>query len=357
MRKPRNQEKPRDCLSWLPGFLIILAVLGVLGVLAVNSHSQPRLSLSDESWDLGQVNQGPTLTREIKVENAGDEPLEVTAVESSCPTCVTGRVEPKRIPPTGEAKLVLKFFSANVEGKQAKHVTLRTNDPAQSERKIAVTGVVVKAPRPKIKVEPETWDVGLVAEGETKATALIVRNEGDALLRITGLTPSRCIGVDAPEPTDDIAPGKAATIKADFLAERGKRGLVKEYVHLESNDPASPTKVVQVTGYVWGVQGDARKKDSGFRVSAQADSGTAAVQIEPIVGEARLPGTGEAFVTGFRVRNRLPEARVKVELEGLDAGKSELGPGESVELRATAPQDASLTVKITMPAVQKRPAP
>ncbi|MBM4046020.1 MAG: DUF1573 domain-containing protein, partial [Planctomycetes bacterium] len=101
MRKPRNQEVTRNGLSWLPGFLIVLAVLGVL---AVNSYAQPatarpgpKLLLSADAWDFAQVNQGPTLTKEIRVENAGDEPLEITAVESSCPTCVTGRAESKTL--------------------------------------------------------------------------------------------------------------------------------------------------------------------------------------------------------------------------------------------------------------------
>ncbi|MBM4048465.1 MAG: DUF1573 domain-containing protein, partial [Planctomycetes bacterium] len=248
MRKPRNQEEARNALSWPLGFLMILAVLGVPGVLAVNAYSQPRLTLSDDAWDLGQVNQGPTLTKEIKVDNAGDEPLEVAAVESSCPTCLAGQMESKTIPPTGRAKLVLKFFSANVEGKQAKHVTLRTNDPGQPEKKIAVTGEVKKAPRPRIKLEPDTWDVGLAGPGEVRAITLTVRNEGDAPLRITGLTPSGGVGVDAPE-FSEIPPGGKGDIKMDYTAGQ-KTGLVKEHLLLESTDPASPTKVVAVTGYM-----------------------------------------------------------------------------------------------------------
>ncbi|MBM4078769.1 MAG: DUF1573 domain-containing protein [Planctomycetes bacterium] len=330
MRKPRNQDGTSSRPSCPPRQTCLAAVLGVLGVLAANSYSQPRLALSDDAWDLGQVNQGPTLTKEVKVDNAGDEPLEITAVESSCPTCLAGQMESKTIPPTGRAKLVLKFFSANVEGKQAKHVILRTNDPGQPEKKIAVTGVVVKAPRPKIKLEPETWDVGLAAPGEVRAAILTVRNEGDAPLRITGLTPSEGVGVDAPE-FSEIPPGGKGIIKMDYTAGQ-KPGLVKEHLLVESTDPTSPTKVVAVTGYV-ATPSAVPGKSEGLVFTV--------VELGP-----SAPGQGK-LVARYRIVNHLPtEVRLVSSRPTSAATLTPLPcavlPGASADLKVELPANLSL---------------
>ncbi|MBM4047206.1 MAG: DUF1573 domain-containing protein, partial [Planctomycetes bacterium] len=231
---------------------------------------------------------------------------------------------------TGRAKLVLKFFTANVEGKQSKHVTLRTNDPGQPEKKIAVTGMVVKAPRPKIKIEPETWDVGLVAPGETRVATLTVRNEGDAPLRITGLTPSEGVGVDAPE-FSEIPPGVKGVIKMDYTAGQ-KTGLVKEHLLVESTDPASPTKVVAVTGYV-ATSSALPGKSEGLVFTV--------VELGP-----PAPGQGK-LVARYRIVNHLPaDARLVSPRPTSAATLAPLPcavlPGASADLQVELPPNLSL---------------
>ncbi len=280
--------------------------------------AEPRLVLESDRWDFGTVTQGRTLTREIAVWNRGDAPLVVSAVRVSCGACTAASVSKRVAPPGGRLSLRLTFYTARAAGRQNKTVTIGSNDPANPFQTIRITGVVVKRPRPRLALEPDTLDLGLLREGETRQALVRVRNAGDATLKVTAVRAAAGWRVTR-RPTEAIAPGKSAQIVLEWTPTQP--GLMQGYVQVESNDPSTPNFVVPIVGYV-AASAQARRAASGVTIQA--------ARLGPLA-----PGHGR-LVERYRVTNRTDAAVTVEQAEGgkgvsLSPRRLSLGPGETGE--------------------------
>ncbi len=123
---------------------VALTCLGICAVAAAQESrpaAAPRLELGAREWNFGEVWQGEPLSFEFQVKNAGDAPLEISDVKSSCGCTVP--TKPKSPLAPGESDTVkISFDSVKRHGAQSQTVTFATNDPQQPMTSFKLSGTI-----------------------------------------------------------------------------------------------------------------------------------------------------------------------------------------------------------------------
>jgi len=291
---------------------VILALCWVLPVIADEPPGKPVMVLPEEKWDFGTLEQGQVARKTIEVKNAGTADLLIKFVRSSCSACVGNVPDVAPIAPGQSGKVVLTFYSKGLEGPQNKTVYIHGNDPENPYKTVTVVGTVRAGPRGEIRVAPEQVDVGLVVRGKECVRALTVRNIGKAPLTIKEITGSElCTVTNIPK--EPIGPGEQAEIKLSLDTAKLK-GLIREVIVIQTDDPITPMKTVMIVGY-------ASDSSPAFGTGNR-------VTIWPEGDPVKVPGTDGVFFRSYKVANRLSSAiTVAIADE-----KGVCGPGNSKEI-------------------------
>jgi len=115
---------------FLHGSSSYLLGLGCLISLTTATHGQPKLTVSEERWDFGEITAALPVGHAFKLKNIGEAPLLILRVETSC-GCAVASLADSAIEPGGEAPLRVTLNAENLApGVQSeKTVTLTCNDP------------------------------------------------------------------------------------------------------------------------------------------------------------------------------------------------------------------------------------
>ncbi len=107
-------------------------------------QAQPKLELSTDHWNFGQVWQGEPLKCSVTVKNAGTAPLEIVKVQSSCGCTVPSK--PKSPLAPGESvEMTISYDSLRKVGAAHQKITVISNDPNNTNAVVRVTGEVKRA--------------------------------------------------------------------------------------------------------------------------------------------------------------------------------------------------------------------
>jgi len=102
---------------------------------------------------------------------------------------------------------------------------------------------------PRIFVEEEVYDFGVVVEGETVSHAFLIENQGDETLQILRVWAScGCTTTNLSDP--ELEPGDVRRITVEVSTEGYGGSKISKSVHVESNDPEQPDLVLRITGTV-----------------------------------------------------------------------------------------------------------
>ena len=104
------------------------------------------------------------------------------------------------------------------------------------------------AAAPTIQFEKTVFDFGRLLESEKTKVEFPFKNTGDAVLEITSVTAS-CGCTEAKATSTKVAPGGSAVIEAT-LDSTGFKEKISKDITVETNDPAHPEVVLQITGEV-----------------------------------------------------------------------------------------------------------
>jgi hypothetical protein len=105
-----------------------------------------------------------------------------------------------------------------------------------------------KAPAPRIRVEPASFDFGNALPGKTLRKEFAVRNFGDAALVIESVsTTCGCTAALADERR--VEPGASTSLRVTFETRRYS-GKVERRVLVRSNDPETPLVEVRLRATV-----------------------------------------------------------------------------------------------------------
>lgn len=155
------------------------------------------------------------------------------------------------------------------------------------------------APSPRLLCDEAKYDFGVRDESDIVTHAFILKNTGDAALKIRKVK-SSCGCTVASLSTNVVSPGGEARVEARFTL-RGRRGEQYKLITVDSNDPDTPRFLLSLRGTVTTELG---LSPAYLNLGAIDDT-------DPVSRDAHLVGqTNEAEIVS--VSTKSPEFRVEV---------------------------------------------
>ena len=210
----------------------------------------PKATLQITEYDFGNIEQGKIVDHNFMITNTGGDLLKIMDVRASC-GCTAAKPEKSELKPDESTSIMVSFNSTGRLGAQQKYVYVVTNDPANQEIKLKISGNILAAGSslsteklPKIYFPETQHDFGIVKEGEVVSHTFKFINNGKATLDINDIKTS-CGCTAALVSSKKIAPGKDGTIKID-LDTKNRQGRMSRTITVTSNDPEEPNKIITI---------------------------------------------------------------------------------------------------------------
>ena len=200
--------------------------------------------------DFGPIKDGAVVEARFEFRNAGDAPLVIERVETSC-GCTAAVLSERNLAPGKKGVLKATFDSRGYQGPVTKYIFVMTNDPASPRTELQIKADVRSEPGPKIDLDSYNLELGLSLEGEAPTASVLISNTGQKDLRVEITHPEITFFADGKPVTFPlyIRPGKERRLELRF-APQTRTGLLRDYVLIKSNDPVRTTLSVYVSRYV-----------------------------------------------------------------------------------------------------------
>jgi hypothetical protein len=109
-----------------------------------------RIRFEEEEFDFGEVEQGSEIEHAFRFVNAGDAPLIVDKVLSTC-GCAGAVISNEDVPPGGRGQIRATFRTSGLQGPVKRSLLVVSNDPERQSVRVAFKGRVVS------EVMAEPW--------------------------------------------------------------------------------------------------------------------------------------------------------------------------------------------------------
>jgi hypothetical protein len=230
--------------------ILFLSLFMILCFGIVSAEEGPKVKFQEEKWDFGNVKEGQVKTHVFVFNNMGDAPLHIKRVRTSC-GCAAALISDKKVEPGKEGELKVTFNSRGYEGNIAKYVYFESNDRSQPVKQLQISASIEVPPRPRIDLERYSVDSGLILEGEPIPATALIKNKGERELRLSFSHRDATYLHDGKPVQSElrIAAGKEAEVEIK-IPPRPKKGLIREYILLKSNDTRRPNLSLYVSGYI-----------------------------------------------------------------------------------------------------------
>ena len=158
----------------------------------------PKIHVTNEFHDFGQVGPGTYNTCEFSFKNIGTEKLIIEKVQSTC-GCSVPELKKKEFAPGESGEVTVRFHAPSNKGETKKQLYILSNDPSNPRARIELAATVVV----NVEVEPETMTLAL-DKPNAGLMPLTIRSLDGKEFSITKFTsPNNVI-------TSDFDPGKKA---------------------------------------------------------------------------------------------------------------------------------------------------
>ena len=333
-------------------FAAFLLLHTVPALAACAQTAGPRIHFTEKAWDFKEAVQGQTLTHHFEFENRGKAPLIISLIRSGCSTCSGAVVDSKVTKPGQKGRIKATFYTGQVAGPQNKRLYVHSNDSSAPYVELTIRGTVKVGGRPAIVVSPETWDAGLVQRGQRRTLSLTVSNAGTERLEVHSVQTSPALTWQRRNEKTSI--GTDESVSLEIALDPSKlAGVVQEYAYLQSNDPVSPVKVVQILGYAV----------SGAAQASPSDAVVIGIDRERI----RVPGTGRELARTLSITSGLDRpvtvkpatglpsvAQLAQPLEPVMPGRRVAASLELIDGKAQPDQDGYVYLVIGIPVLTTR---
>jgi hypothetical protein len=223
--------------------MMMVAVLVLLaGAGPDRLRAQPKIKLPEGTTiDLGTVNRGEVITRELTVANTGTDTLLIEHVKTSC-GCTGSMMSTPRIAPGESGVLRLTLDTRNLSGSVTKIVTITSNNSESRTTSIQLTATV----REEIVLRPQQFWFKDAEVGRQASVELHLRNAGSDTLRLSGYR-STLEGLSVEVPGTPVAPGSEITLTAHFTPPRAMP-VVADAIFLLTSNVRQPEVYIPVFG-------------------------------------------------------------------------------------------------------------
>jgi hypothetical protein len=209
----------------------------------------PKIQFQELKKDFGNKKEGEVLTHKFRFENVGDEPLRIARVRTSC-GCAAAMLSKNELNPGEKGEIEVKFNTRGYYGEQNKFIYVESNDPTKSMTQLMITASIEVPPSPEIELDSYNMDLGLILEGEELRTEFNVKNKGELELTVTPFHKDAAFFIKGKEMSPPLKVAAGDTKKVEVrIPARKKRGLVREFVRLQSNDPRRSTLSLYLVAY------------------------------------------------------------------------------------------------------------
>jgi len=156
---------------------LLIGIAAVAG-LCVAAVAGPKFACDEPAHDFGTLENNRTVEHEFVLRNAGDEPLEITNVRTTC-GCTVAKLADPTIQPGEEATLQAKLNLRGRRGPQNKTIILRTNDPEHETARLVIKGTA----KEDVEVQPNFLSFGSVKGDEKQArdVRVVFHTEADVV--------------------------------------------------------------------------------------------------------------------------------------------------------------------------------
>ena len=230
--------------------ILYLSLFMIFGLSTLFAEEGPKVKFKEEKWDFGNVKEGQVESHVFVFDNTGDAPLLIKRVRTSC-GCAAALISDKNIDPGKKGELKVTLNTRGYEGNIAKYIYVESNDRSQPVKQLQISATIEVPPRPRIDLERYSVDSGLILEGEPIPAKATIRNTGERELRITFSHRDASYFYQGKPLAADlrIAAGKEAELEIK-IPPRSKKGLIREYILLKSNDTRRPNLSLYISGYI-----------------------------------------------------------------------------------------------------------
>lgn len=230
---------------------VLLAAAAAVSLAAAPSQTQkPRAVFKATVHDFGTVKQGDVVSCEFLFKNEGGATLVIEKVETTC-GCTAALVSEQRIAPGREGKLKATFDTRGYSGRLARYVYLVSNDGENPRRELSLVAEIQVPPAPRIDIDRYNVDLGLVLEGESPSTRIVVKSAGERELKVE-LAHENVAFFSGGKPLVSpffLPTGESREVELRFPPQT-RLGVQRDYILLKSNDPVRSTMSVYVSRYV-----------------------------------------------------------------------------------------------------------
>ncbi|MBN1292335.1 MAG: choice-of-anchor D domain-containing protein, partial [Candidatus Latescibacteria bacterium] len=202
--------------------------------------SDPKISLSTESLDIGEAVVGDTVTGTFLISNIGKGDLNISSIHnylrdfSISDTTFTIY--------TDSSKVVTVFFSPTQTGIIRDSFVITSNDFDHSIREVRVNG---RGIAPEITVSTTALDFGNVHTGSDSSMVLTISNDGIGVLEISGINSSdETFTVD--QTSFSVPQNQSRNVTVTYTPD--KLGFSEATIIIHSSDYDEQTIPVRVSG-------------------------------------------------------------------------------------------------------------
>jgi hypothetical protein len=216
---------------------LLLPVSGLAG--------SPKLVVENTDFSFGEVFQGSKVEHTFSFRNAGDAPLTIEKVRSSC-GCTAALLSATLIPPGGTGEIRTTFDSGRFRGAVVKTVYLYVNDPVQPVAQFHLRGTV----KPELVTDPEQINLGKLTPGKTAEARVTLSNQGEQEMTLSAPeTTSPELQAELSE--NRLSAGKSVQLVVKARVKEGKPRL-SGYVMIKTSSSLVPELRLPVYGSIEG---------------------------------------------------------------------------------------------------------
>lgn len=187
--------------------LVCLSVLLVASLSGSQVSAAPDLNFTSTLFDFGQVSQGEKVLHAFEFVNAGQDPLLIDRVRSSC-GCTAVLLSEKNLAPGAAGQVQANFDSTRFRGSVSKTIYIYSNDPVKPVVQLKIKGEVLEL----VAVEPEQVNFGTVSGDQTLASRVVLRNQGGQPLTF-GTPSTTAAELQAEMPSGTLAAGEEVALE------------------------------------------------------------------------------------------------------------------------------------------------
>ncbi|MDY0269969.1 DUF1573 domain-containing protein [Trichloromonas sp.] len=185
----------------------LLLVTALMLFCGVAYAGEAKILLEKGTFDFGEIFEGQKVEHTFRFQNAGDEPLLIDRVRSSC-GCTVALLSSKIVAPGDVAELKTTFDSNRFGGAVVKTIYLYSNDPLQQVTELHLRGTVKR----EIVLNPARLDLATLAAGTVRQFDVRLINQSPRTIVLSSLQTTTS-EVEAELSSKTLEPGQEAVLK------------------------------------------------------------------------------------------------------------------------------------------------